>query len=440
MADTEFASYTPTNVIFASDSLLIVRSGLPYRFVGKLAAVDASGNLNAPGIVTTGGGLGGVDGRVRFDRSDGATGLAEIKWLSAGDEFRFSNLNNGATTWYVGANERMRLDSAGNLLIGATSGATHTIAKNVPQGQIIASFLANGIDSITIESVTGTGYNYAHSAFYVNKHSVTGRSIGAAGTLNASGADYAEYMRKSVSALLQTILKGQVCGVDADGRLTLKWSESLSHVLKSTDPSLVGNDRWTSHLPPPPKPPAEIGPEPVLGDAPAAFDTPQPERAADEDDAAFMLRLAQWLVAANEAAAEVAAYSERAAAYPALCAAWAAEKVAFDAAKALYDEQLPIWEAALEAARATVDRIAFSGQVPAIVTGVWAPGDYLIAVEGPDDTIIAVAVPDAEITFDQYRRRLGKVWAVTEERRELRDGVDVQVWPAGLAWVDVQHG
>jgi hypothetical protein len=33
-------------------------------------------------------------------------------------------------------------------------------------------------------------------------------------------------------------------------------------------------------------------------------------------------------------------------------------------------------------------------------------------------------VPEAEITFDQYRRRLGKVWAIRD----------------GRPWVDVQHG
>ncbi len=91
--------------------------------------------------------------------------------------------------------------------------------------------------------------------------------------------------------------------------------------------------------------------------------------------------------------------------------------------EAAFARRLRSWEALLEAERVKVDRIAFCGQVPVNVTGDFAVGDYLIAA-ATGAGIKAVAVPEADITFDQYRRRLGKVWAVRD----------------GRAWIDVQHG
>ena len=41
-----------------------------------------------------------------------------------------------------------------------------------------------------------------------------------------------------------TLAKGDICGIDANGKLTNKFSESISFVVKSTDPSYVGGDVW----------------------------------------------------------------------------------------------------------------------------------------------------------------------------------------------------
>ena len=56
-----------------------------------------------------------------------------------------------------------------------------------------------------------------------------------------SGADYAEYMTKAVT---DTIGKGDIVGVNSDGLLTTAFDDSISFVIKSTNPSLVGNDTW----------------------------------------------------------------------------------------------------------------------------------------------------------------------------------------------------
>jgi hypothetical protein len=75
----------------------------------------------------------------------------------------------------------------------------------------------------------------------VNRDTGTLRSINAAGSINASGADYAEYMTKSGDFV---IAKGDVAGIDANGKLTNVFANAVSFVVKSTDPSYVGNDKW----------------------------------------------------------------------------------------------------------------------------------------------------------------------------------------------------
>ena len=88
---------------------------------------------------------------------------------------------------------------------------------------------------------TGTGPNGAGTAFAVFRHALTSRSINAAGTINASGADYAEYMTKAGNF---TLAKGDICGINSEGKLTNVFADAISFVVKSTDPSYVGGDTW----------------------------------------------------------------------------------------------------------------------------------------------------------------------------------------------------
>ena len=85
------------------------------------------------------------------------------------------------------------------------------------------------------------GYNGANAAGYVNKNAVTNRSINAAGTLNASGADYAEYMAKAGDF---DLAKGDICGINAQGKLTNVFKDAVTFAVKSTNPSYVGGDDW----------------------------------------------------------------------------------------------------------------------------------------------------------------------------------------------------
>ena len=67
----------------------------------------------------------------------------------------------------------------------------------------------------------------------------------------------------------------------------------------------------------------------------------------------------------------------------------------------------------LEAARQKVDRIAFSGQVPCLVTGTTKVGDYIIPKAKGDGSIEAVPVSDP--TFEQYRMAVGRVWKLNAD-------------------------
>lgn len=131
---------------------------------------------------------------------------------------------------------------SGNLIVGAASGSNHRLVKAVAEGTTIANIESSttGQGSLTVSAVSGTGANGAATAILLNKNSSTGRSANAAGTLNASGADYAEYEHNNGL----TIAKGQIVGFKPNGTLTLTFSEAVRFGVKSTDPAMVGGDTW----------------------------------------------------------------------------------------------------------------------------------------------------------------------------------------------------
>jgi hypothetical protein len=188
---------------------------------------------------------------------------------------------------------------------------------------------------------TGTGPNGAATAFSVFRNALTSRSINAAGTINASGADYAEYMTKAGNFALA---KGDICGINSEGKLTNVFADAISFVVKSTDPSYVGGDTWHT----------------AAGEKPggAGDDRTQEEIAA---------------------------------------------------ATVVYEE-------ALEAARQLVDRIAFSGQVPVNVTGA-TPGQHIIPTAAADGSIEGTAKAEADLTMSEYMSSVGKVIAVGDDGR-----------------------
>lgn len=188
------------------------------------------------------------------------------------------------------------------------------------EGTVYGTFIrtGGGSQSLEIQNANDFFANAANAACRMGRNSVNSRSLNAGGTVNASGADYAEYMTKAGDF---TIAKGDVVGIDAQGKLTNVFADAISFVVKSTDPSYVGGDTWGIGF---------------------------------EDDAE-----------------------------------------------------------GLEAARQTVDRIAFAGQVPVNVTGAIA-GQYIIPVNNTG-TIKGEAISNP--TFEQYQIAIGKVIAIESDGR-----------------------
>lgn len=76
--------------------------------------------------------------------------------------------------------------------------------------------------------------------------------------------------------------------------------------------------------------------------------------------------------------------------------------------KDAYVTALTEWETRYETERQKVDRIAFSGQVPVNISNA-TPGDYIVPMRTETGGIVGIAVSDSNITFDQYRKAVGKV-------------------------------
>jgi hypothetical protein len=314
--------------------------------------LDASGNLglgttspySTAGYtsVTLNNATNGAQFRMRQNNSD--VGML----FNTSNTFNLYTFGAVPMVFYTNDTERARIDSSGNLLVGVTSGSNTLMAKS-RSGNRAFSFVNSSDQNIFYTSSNTTmssGENGANAAGYFGKDSGTNRSVNAAGTVNASGADYAEYMTKAGDF---TVSKGDVVGINAEGKLTNVFADAVSFVVKSTDPSYVGGDVW--------------GNAETLGMS-------HPESLSGE--------------ATDE------------------------EKIQYETDKAAF-------EAALEAARQLVDRIAFAGQVPVNVTGATA-GQYIIPVNN-NGAIKGEAVNEAEMTLAQYMKAVGKVIAIESDGR-----------------------
>lgn len=77
---------------------------------------------------------------------------------------------------------------------------------------------------------------------------------------------------------------------------------------------------------------------------------------------------------------------------------------------------LPEKSEELETARQAVDRIAFAGQVPVNVTGA-TPGQYIVPVQTSSGGIEGIARNEADLTLGEYMKAIGKVIANEEDGR-----------------------
>ena len=215
--------------------------------------LDASGNL---GIGSTSPNIAGVNKAITLNTTNGTSGaIYEIAVSGTNYAYLFANATNTVLSsvqnlpllFNTNNTERARIDSSGNLLVGTNSAGGYkfkvTNADSTDNTLLALFTLASGAGTHYFFNATGTGVNTGASAMWIQKNSTSSRSINAAGTINASGADYAEYMTKAGDF---TVAKGDVVGINAEGKLTNVFADAVSFVVKSTDPSYVGGDVWGS--------------------------------------------------------------------------------------------------------------------------------------------------------------------------------------------------
>lgn len=299
------------------------------------------------------------------NRGNGTQGAAGVTSSSTTGSVFHTHMGTGGSygqEWTAGyhsfkntAGTEVLAAGTDTLALGVSLSSTNArMAVKANAGKRAAIFQRSNGDSYCYfdnDNAVAGSPNGADAVLFFNKISASGRSINAAGTINASGADYAEYMVKRADC--GAILKGQVCGVDENGMLTDRFDQAHSFVVKSTDPSYVGGDTWAN---------AEvIGPRPEL---------PVKQDSLNDDDY-------QNLVDA-------------------------------------YESDLSAWKARIDAERQKVDRIAFAGQVPCIVSGSFKVGDYIVPTRAESGEIQAFAVEQP--SFEQYRAAVGKVWATTGDK------------------------
>jgi len=147
--------------------------------------------------------------------------------------------------------ERMRIVSTGYAQFGGYLVETnnHRInGINDNQGDtilVVSGYQSSGgssQDTAMFYAVSSGGsVSQSGAGLRMYRNTSTNRSINTAGTINASGADYAEYMTKAGDF---TLAKGDICGINSEGKLTNVFADAISFVVKSTDPSYVGGDTW----------------------------------------------------------------------------------------------------------------------------------------------------------------------------------------------------
>ncbi|QYG07168.1 hypothetical protein [Janthinobacterium sp. PAMC25594] len=286
------------------------------------------------------------------------------------------------------------------LKAGSTDAAAgrHNISKTGSQGMEILYVGLNGATnpSIAVLAADGLGgWNNAGTVLYVGKNAASGRSIGAPGTINGMGNDYAEYIFKS--PICGIVAPGQIVGITADNKVTDKWADAVMFSIKSTAPSFVGGDSWANDVGPRPSP--QTGPAPTQPLRRTDVVTQQPVPGTNPPEYEDVV---------TEPGDTDEEWAEKMATYT---AALAAHNIAVQQDA----EAMATFDAALEVERQKVDRIAIAGRVPVNVQGA-QPGDYIVPVQDGAG-IKGIAVREDDLSMKQYFRAVGRVISIEPDGR-----------------------
>lgn len=275
------------------------------------------------------------------------------------------------------------------LIIDPAGSIMQTSQKGV--NEISAQFGPNGAAGVTIRQQSGGGASNIDCVLTVGKSDATNRSINAGGTINASGADYAEYFYKSDGC--GVIKPGDICGIDADGRITDRYDNAVSFMIKSTNPCLVGGDDWLQSARP---------------DYPSnewnEWDRKVREPAPDKPSQSIVMSMIRAGMDEDEARA---AFTKMLAEYETAYGEWERTKESLESNEPDKESaEYKAWVKERELLRSTVDRIAFCGQVPVNIMG-GVSGQYLIPTRTESGGISGKYVSNP--SFDEYMLSVGKV-------------------------------
>jgi hypothetical protein len=208
---------------------------------------DAASIITEPLIHLQSQTSGSVDGDTFIRMGTQSTNWAIGVDQADGSSFKIEN----STTLSTGAD--LKITTAGNAAFGGnlTSGGSSAVYTDLisptvtlDAGNVMCWLRSATSNAIQFFATGGAGFNAANTACKMPRDATTSRSINAGGTINASGADFAEY-RKLLERLYGKTVKGQLLGYNSEGLLTDTFAEVTGRFcIKSTDPAYVGNDIW----------------------------------------------------------------------------------------------------------------------------------------------------------------------------------------------------
>jgi hypothetical protein len=150
--------------------------------------------------------------------------------------------NGGGYDIRTASNFIVLSDGGGNPRVTVNASGRVDFNTGIAQNTTTTSFVIwNTTGADVIYEASNNSPTAISGAMRISKNGSNNRSINAAGTVNQNGADYAEYMTKAGDF---TIVKGDVVGIDTNGKLTNVFADAISFCVKSTDPGLVGGDSW----------------------------------------------------------------------------------------------------------------------------------------------------------------------------------------------------
>ena len=350
--------------------------------------------------------------RMRFNSSGAHTAYGSVFQLhnasTGGLYYWLTNNTSGSTGsdgayyYFDGTNLRVQNSESGSVTTWTSNITRQTIANNGHQ-TYTAGTATIGVDILTYNDsvrdcvrffggADSTAYSGTQTILGVRQATTTGRSINAAGTINASGADYAEYELKSNKC--GDIAKGDIIGFNKKGQVVDTFADAISFGVKSTNPNLVGGDNWGVDEGEPPIPPVEHQDPVIHGTEPEELSP------TEKDQTKHRKRKAEreaWKNKIDKFDKDHKRYKKE-----------------YEVAYAKYEKDLEKYHSKLNKRRAKYDRIAYCGKVP--VNGIKDAkvGDYVVPIE-VDGGIGGKAVQDPD--FAQYKLAVGQVKRILDDGR-----------------------